>query len=81
MDDNDILEKYASQLKTCPFCGGKVRLFDNFYGSSNYGSGSNIAIECRHCKLQMNGKDTSWQHLADCEPQLIDIVAKWNKRV
>ena len=75
-----IVEKYNQQLKPCPFCGGKARLFDNFYGSGNYGSGSNIAIECRDCKLQMNGKDTSWMDLEDCMAQIRDIVTKWNRR-
>ncbi len=76
-----IVEKYKLQLKPCPFCGGKASIDEVSYGSGNYGSGYQVIAYCANCDLKMEGKDTSWESLENCEPQLKDIVAKWNRRV
>lgn len=76
-----VVEKYSQQLKSCPFCGGKVELTQVSYGgSSNYDCGHRVVIKCKSCGVEMRGKDTSWMSLESCEPQVKDVTEKWNRR-
>lgn len=77
----NIIEKYNQQLKPCPFCGDKANIAEVSYGSGNYGSGHQVVVYCNSCNVEMKGKDTSWDSLENCEPQIRDIVERWNKRV
>ena len=78
----NIVEEYTSQLKPCPFCSGKASIEDISYGSGgNYDCGWYVAIQCKSCKVRMRGRDTSWMGLENCEPQIKDVVERWNKRV
>ena len=76
-----IVEKYNQQLGSCPFCDSRVELAQASYGgSSDYDCGHRVVIKCKNCNVEMKGKDTSWMGLESCEPQIKDVVERWNKR-
>ena len=72
---------FNSKLSPCPFCGGKVEMSENSYGSSNYDSGTKLIIRCHKCKLEMQGGDTSWRLLSNCQKEIDELIEKWNRRI
>lgn len=74
-------EALKKTLKCCPFCGQPVEMRNRFYGSSNYGSGSELVIFCSNCDLEMGRVDTSWDYEYSRIPQTKQLVEKWNTRV
>lgn len=75
-----ILETIKSSLLPCPICGSKVYMRKEFYGNSNYGSGSREIICCDHCRLEMKGTDTSWMEEWRFVEQIAEFANKWNTR-
>ena len=78
--DDEILATANIKLKPCPFCGGEVQMSTHSYGSGNYGSGVDLIVYCKHCKIEMTGGDVSWRSLFRCQKEIDELVEKWNAR-
>lgn len=58
-------------LKPCPFCGGKVKFIDSFFGGNDV-----IGIHCKKCKTEVQFCNRKEEIIHGEKP----ILKKWNKR-
>lgn len=74
------LKELEKTIKDCPFCGNPVKLGQQSYGYGNYGSGTEVIIYCKNCRVKMIGPDTSWTEIYDHNDEIREFIKLWNTR-
>lgn len=75
-NDKAAAEKIESQLKPCPFCGGKAGLDEIYTGRFD----KHLLVYCDNCRVEMSGGDTSYGDFNTRSEVIEDLVNRWNKR-
>lgn len=76
-----------TELKPCPFCGGKTYIKKTSNGYCNSYFSITAEIGCRECKLSMEGENKFDVdefmniHMLDGNNGIGEMIKKWNRRV
>ncbi len=76
----------SEELKRCPFCGGKAKLFENEWGEEDH---EEHVIQCEKCPVDISSELISaWDETEDgikekkikSRQELKKLIKTWNKR-
>lgn len=69
-----------TELKPCPFCGGKVTIADYDYCWSIIASGNEPNVSCG-CRLFMESESFAKNDILAKQRAKEKLIKKWNRRV
>ena len=67
-----------SDLKSCPFCGGKAKKPWFNYDGSGGGSGE---VTCSKCSSKVRGQYIPWTEADEKESSVDEAISAWNTRI